>query len=1308
MYSSIPSHSKHKKFPIAPSSSFDFSSFPFPPPIPSYSNNIKSSSGEEGEEAMDSLLSPSRPSSLSLSSRSHYPSQERGREEEEDDERRESIQLSTIDIGIGRDGDMAVERKNNPFNSKNREEEEHALLVERRRRKKGKGKGRMEEEEEEGEGEGVVYESSSAPSSYPSLFGCCSPSSLYSSIKSFFLSSSSSSVSRTIIFSSSSSTASVLPSVPYPPNIVCHQKYSLFSFLPLFLYNEFKFFFNFYFLLVALSQFIPILRVGFLFTYIGPLVFVLCISSIREAADDFARYRRDLEANSSPYTVLLPSGAYVSTTSSALRVGDLIRLNVNDRVPADCVLLRTNEPSGSIFLRTDQLDGETDWKPRNSVKTTQNMGEDRDIFLGAQGKGKGKGNIDNIHINIEPPKKSIYSFAGNVEVEGTDEGPSSSVPVSLEPLGLEQTLWSNTVIASIGPGSTGLLCLIIYTGRDTRSALNQDGPRSKVGKTDEELNEISKILFILTIILAFILTILKGFEGLWFIYFFRFILLFASIIPISLRVNLDLSKTFYSKEIEKDDLIPETIVRTSTIPEELGRISYLFADKTGTLTRNIMAAKVIQTHPNNIFSYKQFDYLKHIVSEHMKVSQPHTHNTSSSLSPSAALSPSMASVSHSYSTHTHRASSMTSRKGRSSPLPPHSHQRSHPRRVFDEGIEREEGEEKGEDGEDIHPYSPSLSSISETLQLLFGLALCHNVTPLKEDSPPSSSSLSPPSSSPSPSITYQAASPDEVALVKFAASVGVHLSSRSSTHISLSFDSVPHTEEYRIIHLFPFSSETKRMGIVLDHVSTGDIYFYLKGAESVMKNKILRSEWLQEEIDNLSRIGLRTLVFARKRLNPMEYKDFSNKLSIAASSVRDREHSLLHALQSLEYDLELLGITGVEDKLQPHVESTLETCRNAGIKCAMLTGDQATTAICIGISARLIDRSSSIFVFTPSSSPNEILKQLDTFSAKYNCVPVIDGQSLQVCLDYYSSQLAEALSHAPSLICCRCSPTQKAEIVKLIKSYTGLRVAAIGDGGNDVALITAADVGLGIVGLEGKQASLAADYSLTQFSHLTRLFLVHGQNSYKRTARLSQFVIHRGVIISIIQAVFSGLFFYLTVPIFNGWLMVGYATYYTMLPVFSLILDKEIDEDKVFLYPEFYSQSLAPMHKPLSHKTFAHCMFLSVYQGGMIMVLAIWLFESNFVHVVSISFTSLIFVELLNVAFLIHRWHWLMVTSLLLSLGAYLLSIFALKSYFDITFILSTQFVWKVSVITALACLPPALLTHIQHQLNPPATAKVT
>ena len=168
--------------------------------------------------------------------------------------------------------------------------------------------------------------------------------------------------------------------------------------------------------------------------------------------------------------------------------------------------------------------------------------------------------------------------------------------------------------------------------------------------------------------------------------------------------------------------------------------------------------------------------------------------------------------------------------------------------------------------------------------------------------------------------------------------------------------------------------------------------------------------------------------------------------------------------------------------------------------------------------------------------------ELEKLNAQSECCLVIDGGSLQLYLDHLRTEFMEATMRLPAVVCCRCSPTQKASTTTLIRTYTKKRVCCIVDGGNDVSMIQAADVGVGIVGKEGKQASLAADFSITQFSQLSRLLRWHGRNSYKRSAKLSQFVIHRGLIIAFIQAVFSAIFYFAPIAL--------YQVYTTLLDIF--------------------------------------------------------------------------------------------------------------------------------------------------------------
>ena len=156
----------------------------------------------------------------------------------------------------------------------------------------------------------------------------------------------------------------------YPNNKISHQKYTLLNCIPKFLFDQFKFFFNFFYLIITLTQFIPVYRVGFLVTYVFPLCFVLSVSFIKEMFDEFNRWRRDRELNMQKYTLVTPYGK-TQIASKDLRVGHIICMHSGERVPADLIVLQTSDEVGSTFIKTTQLDGETDWKLRRSLPFTQ-------------------------------------------------------------------------------------------------------------------------------------------------------------------------------------------------------------------------------------------------------------------------------------------------------------------------------------------------------------------------------------------------------------------------------------------------------------------------------------------------------------------------------------------------------------------------------------------------------------------------------------------------------------------------------------------------------------------------------------------------------------------------------------------------------------------------------------------------------------------------------------------------------------------------------------------------------------------------
>ncbi|RKP33866.1 hypothetical protein BJ085DRAFT_34591 [Dimargaris cristalligena] len=190
------------------------------------------------------------------------------------------------------------------------------------------------------------------------------------------------------------------------------------------------------------------------------------------------------------------------------------------------------------------------------------------------------------------------------------------------------------------------------------------------------------------------------------------------------------------------------------------------------------------------------------------------------------------------------------------------------------------------------------------------------------------------------------------------------------------------------------------------------------------------------------------------------------------------------------------------------------------------------------------------------------------------------------------------------------------------------------------------------------------------------------------------------------QAVFSAMFYYAPIALYQGALMVGYTTVYTMAPVFSLVLDQDIADDTAMFYPELYKE--LTKGRSLSFKTFFWWLLISVYQAGAIMMLAIWLFDTEFIHIVSISFTALIFNELLMVAFEINTWHRYMIYSEVGSLLIYILSIYFLKSDFDPAFMLTWAFIWKLGVIILVSSFSLYVVKLIRRRYAPPSYSKLT
>ena len=545
------------------------------------------------------------------------------------------------------------------------------------------------------------------------------------------------------------------------------------------------------------------------------------------------------------------------------------------------------------------------------------------------------------------------------------------------------------------------------------------------------------------------------------------------------------------------------------------------------------------------------------------------------------------------------------------------------------------------------------------------------------------------------------------------------LTNRTDKEIKM-VDAANNIEEYEVLANFPFSSDTKRMGIILKNKIHGHIIYYLKGAENVML-KFVKHEYVSyiaENAENLAVKGLRTLVLSQKIISQEDFDKWNQEYNEALTSMENRKEKISNVISKLENNMDFLCVTGVEDLLQDEVASTIDNLRNAGMKIWMLTGDKVETATCISISAGIKAKNHKIFTikndeFNDMTLGDRIFKLKQRFSEykqKIEIDPyifIIDGDTLDLALKHCEEEFFTTAMQAPSVVCCRCSPTQKRIIVKTIKKFIGDgRTAAVGDGGNDVAMIQEADVGIGIVGKEGLQASLAADYSIKEFKSLSILLLWWGRVSYKNTATMSNFIVHRGMIISFNQFIFSLVFYYNPVPLYNGFLCFGYSTIFTSMPSISVLLDRDVSKDNVLRFPTLYKILL--MGRELNFKNFLFWLFKSIYQSGVIMFCSFLFFPDNiFLKIVTVSFTALIYLEILNVYMEINKFHWFMWVALVSTCIIYTLTLWLFDYYLDVYFVFKWSIFWRIIVIALIAWAPFYIGTRIKKLLFPQTIEKL-
>lgn len=924
-------------------------------------------------------------------------------------------------------------------------------------------------------------------------------------------------------------------------NSISTTKYNVLTFLPKGLFEQFRRVANLYFLMISILSATPISPVHPI-TNVVPLALVLSASLLKEAFEDWKRFINDKAINATKIEVL-KDGRWKKLPWRKLAVGDIVKVNQDSFFPADILFLASTNQDGICYVETANLDGETNLKIRKALEKTWDY-VDEEQARGFTGE-----------IECEQPNNSLYTFTGNLII-GKQTLPLTPNQILLRGCSLRNTEY--------------IVGVVVFTGHETKVMMNAMNVPSKRSTLERRLDKLILMLFSVLFIMCLIGAIGSGVfinRKYWYLRldsdvedqfnprnrfvvaalaFLTFVTLLSSIIPISLYVSIEMIKfiqvtQFINKDVRmyhKDTDTP-ALARTSNLNEELGQVEYIFSDKTGTLTRNLM------------------EFFKCSIGGVV------------------------------YGTGVTEIEKAAARRT---------------------GTSLEEVESSSEPHEKYFNFEDSRlmkgawrnESNPELCKEFFRcVAICHTVLPEGDESPEK--------------ITYQAASPDEAALVTAAKKFGFFFFRRSPTSIKVRESHIEkigriQDVEYEILNVLEFNSTRKRQSVICRYPN-GRLVLYCKGADSVIYERLMENrnsfkDTNREHLEYFGAAGLRTLCLAYKDLNSGVYESWNEKFIQAKSALRDREKKLDEVAELIERDLVLLGCTAIEDKLQEGVPECIETLAKAGIKIWVLTGDKLETAINIAYACSLINNGMKQFIINSDTreirevedrgDPVETARMIEqTVSRKLSeswhqalesermqtgldLALIIDGRCLMFALDpQLRGTLLKLSMLCKAVVCCRVSPLQKAQVTKLIKDGARKITLSIGDGANDVSMIQAAHIGVGISGLEGMQAVMASDFAIAQFRFLTDLLLVHGRLSYIRISKVVGYFFYKNLMFTLTQfwfnlyTGFSGQRFY------DDWFQSLYNVVFTALPVIVVgIFDKDVSIVNARKYPQLYKAGI--------------------------------------------------------------------------------------------------------------------------------------
>lgn len=1213
----------------------------------------------------------------------------------------------------------------------------------------------------------------------------------------------------------------------YCSNAITSSKYSLLNFLPKQLHAQFSKVANCYFMVVSIMQLVPTWSTTGNYTTIVPLLIFMSISVAREAFDDWKRHRNDKEENNQLVSVLRENEDLCSYDAHSIatimtqiipdvgdrmvfaddhflnkydhenalkrynlqecrilwkdvQVGDIVLIKENEWVPADIVLLSSSDKKYYSYFETMALDGETNLKLKQPhpvlsrlYSSTSNLKSRREL------------------INVENPNKDLYNFRGLFSVDG------KTCSLTLDNVAFRGSVLRNTRSA---------LGIVIFTGEETKIRMNNvKNPRTKRPKLQRNINCIVVFMVSVVVILSTFssmgqfLSHKKYQTSAWYLRgrvvgvmptIIGFIIMYNSLIPLSLYVTMEIIKLVqlilmqYDIDMYHVETDTPAEARTATILEELGQVSYVFSDKTGTLTENNM---VFRKFSLNGVSWL-YDLDKR--AESMRESNEHIISREGG----SSIDKKQNGLSH-ITRSSVETNSIALRNMWKSTAYPHKDQEIQNALNLLKYVQ-------------LHPHTDFAQNV---VFFFLAITLCNTCLPrdktLGQSAQDQDAAFSDSKSeicTEDSVIEYQGPSSDELALVGAARDLGFVLFERNENTLTIKtypngFEKTPLYETFEILDVIDFSSSRKRMSVIVK-MPDNRICLFCKGADNILLDKLknprlakkkeadisimssekkaqeadiiigkkfsqeyeskksisslggsvhvnnmgepldvmksidkylinknderkiediarqarlsLHSEQIKrfsldgspyipdnktcnskdktfediipaerlvrnedfiiektlEHLNEFSTEGLRTLIYTYKWLDRESFNQWLSRYREAKAALTNRSRKIEDCGSEIESGMEILGCTAIEDKLQEGVNDTIEKLRRAGIKVWMLTGDKRETAINIGYSCSLVKDYSTLIVLKGEEGKNAIHHNINSASecirggGVAHSVMVIDGLSLSMVEEEedLNKLFVDLCILVDSAICCRVSPSQKASMVSTVRHVKKDCVTlAIGDGANDVAMIQRADIGVGLAGREGMQASKSADYSIAQFRFLLKLLLVNGRYNYVRTCKFVLCTFYKEFLFYLTQMIFQRYTLFSGTSLYESWSLSMFNTLFTSLCVLCVgMFDKDLKASTLLLVPELYEKGR--LYQAFNLRIFLLWMLLAAVQslGVSFLGYVVWGFnalkDNTIFPLGTLVYASLIIIINIKCSIIeMQNRSWLCFAAFIISVGGY-------------------------------------------------------